>query len=120
MGLTESPGLPEPGDSDGGVSDVGDSDVGEPDVGLALDGGAMLPDSADVELGGVSLDAGEGPLLGVADEGADWLGSLDNIALGSDEATGLTESPELTDVREADCWLPLDGTPSLEVGLAES
>ena len=80
----------------------------------------MLPDSADVELGGVSLDAGEGPLLGASDDGADWLGSLDNAGLGSDEAIGLPESPELSDCGEPDSWLPLDGPPSLDVWLADS
>lgn len=68
-----------------------------------LDGGSPLPDAVDVELGGVSLDAAEGPLLGTADEGADWLSALDNAALGSDEAAGLTESPELPDCAEGDC-----------------
>lgn len=85
-----------------------------------LDGGTPLPDAVDVELGGVSLDAVEGPLLGAADEGADWLGALDKIALGSDEAAGLTESPELPDCVDVDCWLPLEGTASLEVGLPDS
>jgi hypothetical protein len=80
----------------------------------------MLPDAGDVELGGALLDAGEGPLLGAADEGADWLGALDNTALGSEEAAGLTESPELPDCAEGDRWLPLDGTPSLDVGLPDS
>jgi hypothetical protein len=85
-----------------------------------LDGGSPLPDAVDVELGGVSLDAVEGALLGAADEGVDWLGALDKTALGSDEAAGLTESPELPDCAEGDCWLPLEGTSSLEVGLSDS
>ena len=85
-----------------------------------LDGGTPLPDAADVELGGVSLDAVEGPLLGTADEGAECLVALDNAALGSDEAAGLTESTELPDCFEGDCWLPLEGTASLEVGLPDS
>ena len=68
----------------------------------------------------MSLEAAEGPLLGAADEGADWLGALDNTGLGSDEAAGLTESPELPDCAEGDCWLPLDGTASLEVRLPDS
>ncbi|MCB9926410.1 MAG: hypothetical protein H6822_29960 [Planctomycetaceae bacterium] len=101
---------------------AGLADGGEPDVGLVLDGGSMLPDAGDVELGGASLDAGEGPLLGGVDEGADWLGAPDNTVLGSDEAAGLTESPELPDCAEGDCWLALDGTgtPSLDVGLPDS
>ena len=99
---------------------AGLADGGEPEVGLVLDGGSMLPDAGDVELGGASLDAGEVPLLGGVDEGTDWLGALDNTVLGSDEAAGLTESPELPDCAEGDCRLPLDGSPSLEVGLPDS
>ena len=116
MGLTDPPGLPEIADSDGGESDVGDPDVGEPDVGLALDGGSMLPDTGDVELGGVSLDASDGALLGASDDGAD---ALDNAGLGSDEATGLPDSPALPDCGDADSRLPLDGPPSLDVWLAD-
>jgi hypothetical protein len=113
-GLIESPGLPDVSESD-----VSEPDVGEPDVGLTLDSSA-LAESGDAELGGVSLDAIDGVLLGASDEGTDWLGALDNAGLGPDEAIGLPESPELPDCGEADCWLPLDGPLSLEVGLADS
>ena len=100
MGLIDSPGLSETAYSDGRVSDVGDSDVGEADVGLALDGGAMLPDTSDVELRDVSLDTGEIPLLGAADEGVDWLGTLDTVGLVSDDTPGLVE---LADGGDVDC-----------------
>lgn len=96
---------------------AGLSDGGEPEVRLVLDGGSMLPDAGDVELGGASLDAGEGPLLGATDEGADWLGTLDSPGLASDDTPGLAEPPELADGGDVDCGLSLDGPPSLEVGL---
>jgi hypothetical protein len=99
---------------------AGLADGGEPEVGLVLDGGSMLPDVGDVELGGASLDAGEGPLLGAADEGADWLGTLDSTGLVSEDTPGLAEPPELADGGDVDCRLPLDGSPSLEVGLPDS
>jgi len=82
---------------------TGLADSVEPEVGLVLDGGSMLPDAGDVELGGASLDAVEGPLLGAADEGADWLGTLDSTGLASDDTPGLVESPELADGGDVDC-----------------
>jgi hypothetical protein len=82
---------------------AGLADSCEPEVGLVLDGGSMLPDAGDVELGGASLDTGEVPLLGATDEGADWLGALDSSGLASDDTPGLVEPPELADRGDVDC-----------------
>jgi hypothetical protein len=89
-GLPDSPRLP----------DVGEPDACEPDVGLVLDGSTLVGDV-------------DGPLLGAPDDGADWLGALDNKGLASDEPAGLAESPEPGDGGEPETGLVLDGESPL-------